>query len=265
MNPPYDRSLHLKILNNMIETFPEAEIVNLSPIEWVMNPAPNNNMTKYGDLKLDIDYVGLLRDLFEGTSGATYHLGIYHTGSKSIESQRYNYLTYDRVNLLEGNLKDFIVKLEKHDNLQAHIKFGKLSDKYCYIIPRLVGNIGKTFDCFIWPKESKWDRIFYKGLSDGKGPGEYKTKFSNVSNYTDFNYVEFDTKEEVENFKSTYKTKFMRFCLGIQSIDSNLRVRLLPYMPTYTHSWTDQDLYEYFGLTDEEIRMILLSTSNSSS
>lgn len=30
----------------------------------------------------------------------------------------------------------------------------------------------------------------------------------------------------------------------------------LPFMPTYTHPWTDKDLYEYFNLTPEEIAII---------
>ena len=33
-------------------------------------------------------------------------------------------------------------------------------------------------------------------------------------------------------------------------------IGLLPYMPTYTHPWTDEQLYQYFGLTPEEIDII---------
>ena len=28
------------------------------------------------------------------------------------------------------------------------------------------------------------------------------------------------------------------------------------WLPTYTHHWTDEMLYEYFGLTDDEIQEI---------
>ena len=48
----------------------------------------------------------------------------------------------------------------------------------------------------------------------------------------------------------------MSFVLGIQSIDANLRTKLLPWMGDYSHPWTDEMLYEYFGLTEEEIREI---------
>ena len=253
-NPPYNKNLHLKILREAMKH--SEEIVNLSPIDWVMNPADNKNMREFGGMKLDIEYVGLLKDLFNDTSKATYHLGIYHNGNNTIESQRYNFVSYDRINIIKSNMKSFIEKLENHDSVSNHIKSGKLSDKYCYIMPRLVGNSGDKFDCFIWPKGSRWDRIFYKGLSDGKGPGEYKKVLRNVTNYTDFDYIEFDTKEEVENFKETCKTKFMRFALGIQSIDANLRTKLLPFLPTYKKPWTDTDLYEYFDLTPEEVATI---------
>ena len=252
-NPPFGR-LYLKIIRETLK-YSDDQVV-LSPIDWVMNPADNKNMREFGGIKLDIEYVGLLKDLFNDTSKATYHLGIYHNGNNTIESQRYNFVSYDRINIIKSNMKSFIEKLENHDSVSNHIKSGKLSDKYCYIMPRLVGNSGDKFDCFIWPKGSRWDRIFYKGLSDGKGPGEYKKVLRNVTNYTDFDYIEFDTKEEVENFKETCKTKFMRFALGIQSIDANLRTKLLPFLPTYKKPWNDADLYEYFGLTKEEVEII---------
>ena len=38
MNPPYNRSLHLKILDSVIKTFPEVKIVNLSPVRWLEDP-----------------------------------------------------------------------------------------------------------------------------------------------------------------------------------------------------------------------------------
>ena len=34
MNPPYSGNLHLKILSHLISLYPDAEVVNLSPIKW---------------------------------------------------------------------------------------------------------------------------------------------------------------------------------------------------------------------------------------
>jgi hypothetical protein len=32
--------------------------------------------------------------------------------------------------------------------------------------------------------------------------------------------------------------------------------QFVPVLPTYTHLWTDADLYEYFDLTPEEIKIV---------
>lgn len=38
--------------------------------------------------------------------------------------------------------------------------------------------------------------------------------------------------------------------------DQNVLLKYLPFMPTYTHPWTDEMLYEYFDLTEDEIKEI---------
>lgn len=38
MNPPYSGNLHLKIVSKIISEYPNAEIVNLSPIRWLQDP-----------------------------------------------------------------------------------------------------------------------------------------------------------------------------------------------------------------------------------
>lgn len=59
MNPPYDGSLHLKILNNVIKTFSEAKIVNLSPIRWLEDPLAeykkNSDYKKFENIRKHIE------------------------------------------------------------------------------------------------------------------------------------------------------------------------------------------------------------------
>ena len=42
----------------------------------------------------------------------------------------------------------------------------------------------------------------------------------------------------------------------ITTTGSHIQYNYVPYLPTYTHHWTDEMLYEYFGLTDDEIQEI---------
>ena len=68
----------------------------------------------------------------------------------------------------------------------------------------------------------------------------------------------FDTKEEADNFRSTCFTKFYKCLVKCALTSQNIKNinRFIPYMPTYKHPWTDEMLYEYFGLTEDEVKEI---------
>ena len=68
--------------------------------------------------------------------------------------------------------------------------------------------------------------------------------------------IYFDTENEKENFIKCYNTKFMKRFLQTLKSGKTTPIGLLPFMPTYTHPWTDEMLYEYFGLTEDEIKEI---------
>ena len=48
----------------------------------------------------------------------------------------------------------------------------------------------------------------------------------------------------------------MLFCNKISKVGVHSDFRFLPFMPTYTHPWTDKDLYDFFELTPEEVNII---------
>ena len=68
--------------------------------------------------------------------------------------------------------------------------------------------------------------------------------------------IYFDTENEKENFIKCYNTKFMKRFLQTLKSGKTTPIGLLPFMPTYTHPWTDEMLYEYFDLTEDEIKEI---------
>lgn len=68
--------------------------------------------------------------------------------------------------------------------------------------------------------------------------------------------IYFDTENEKENFIKCYNTRFMKRFLQTLKSGKTTPIGLLPFMPTYTHPWTDEMLYEYFGLTEDEIKEI---------
>ncbi len=68
----------------------------------------------------------------------------------------------------------------------------------------------------------------------------------------------FDTKEEMENCYSYFKTKFFRMLVGICKQDQNASQRVYKFVPlqNFNEEWTDEKLYKKYVLTQEEIDFI---------
>ncbi len=68
----------------------------------------------------------------------------------------------------------------------------------------------------------------------------------------------FDTEEEAKNLQSYASTHFFRFLVSLLSFSQDItreRFRFVPMMD-FTKSWTDENLYKFFGINDEEITTI---------
>lgn len=265
MNPPYSGSLHLKFLEKAIEI--SDKVVSIQPLTWVQNVFGDETGKKY-ILKYkisNIDFIGKIKDVFPQTDKkATYDVGIIYCDKNSKINKD---LLYEFIELYPGqridpilikSIKEKILNFCKENNLEDNIKSGQILEdsKYCLIIPKLLGNVGEKTDRMFWENSPRWGRIFYKGKSEGKTPSEYKKKLRNVVNYSDFDYLEFDSEIEAKNWINTQKTDFMRFVTILNSVDSNRRSKFIPFMKDYTIKWTNDKFCEYFNITDEEKKQI---------
>lgn len=68
----------------------------------------------------------------------------------------------------------------------------------------------------------------------------------------------FDSQEELENCYSYFKTKFFRALVGIKKQDQGASRDVYQFVPKqdFSRPWTDKDLYEKYGLDEEEIAFI---------
>ena len=68
----------------------------------------------------------------------------------------------------------------------------------------------------------------------------------------------FDSEEKCKNAKSYVYTKFVRFLIGMKKMTQDLKDQTFALVPLqdFTKSWTDEELYTKYGLTDEEIQFI---------
>ena len=87
-------------------------------------------------------------------------------------------------------------------------------------------------------------------------PRILKTDEINTETYIDT--AVFDTLNEATNYKNYLCTKFARYLLRLAITSVNVTRECFTFVPMqdFTRSWTDEDLYAKYGLTDEEIALI---------
>lgn len=68
----------------------------------------------------------------------------------------------------------------------------------------------------------------------------------------------FDSKEKAENLISYIKTKFFRFMVMLHKPSQHATAKVYSFVPVqdFSKPWTDAELYEKYGLNDEEIAFI---------
>jgi site-specific DNA-methyltransferase (adenine-specific) len=66
------------------------------------------------------------------------------------------------------------------------------------------------------------------------------------------------TEEEAKNVYDYLRTKFVRFLILQTLVGMNLSINNFRFVPwqDFTKSWTDEELYEKYNLTQEEIEFI---------
>ena len=247
MNPPYCRNLHLKILNEAINH--SDDIVNLSPIRWLQDPLAeykrNSDFKKFKEIRERIENIEVIsaKDAC-AVFGALFNtdLGIYHITKLG---------GFDRAKVINVNMR--LVKMSANchfPNLKPYCE----SDTRAFVTVRTITNLHRSTAYDI---VSHNNGIFINGKTlDGKywRDALYKTRTCNDSRVPTGIY--FNTVDEAKNFIDWSNTKTIKYFVKLLIVDQHIYTQFLPFMHDYTHPWTDEDLYKYFELTDDEIKLI---------
>ena len=250
MNPPYSGNLHLKILSHLISLYPDAEVVNLSPIRWLQDPLAeykkNSDWKKFEDIRAKIEDVDSIekndaQDLFN--MGIFTDIGIYHLTRNGGWKPTKNSII-EKV-LANNEIKHFCDVVVDNSKIT----------KYCVPICTMVGGSGRLFNGIIY--------AYDKPLVDGKRENDtpFTERLIQCSNWNaerKYVAINFGSKEECENFIKTQTTKFMRYVFTKCIVNNNATNAFvkLPFLQDYTHPWADKDLYDFFHLSDDEIAEI---------
>lgn len=264
MNPPYDKNLHLKILQEAMKH--SDDIVNLSPIRWLQDPLAeykkNSDWKRFSDIRKHIESLDVIDmkeacDMFDVPF--MMDLGIYHITKKGgWDASCFKNSIINKVEEKADKVLFDVADENKIDGWRCRIQ--KISP-----VPsnRMNSSSGQARQNTLCHHSLDW--VYKDGLTkDGKlwnrnvltGAGKTFDDGENIPIS-----IKFNTEEEAYNFQAYTKTKFFKYIYSKMKTDQNVPLKYLPYMPTYKHEWTDEMLYQYFDLTQEEIDEIECSIS----
>ena len=262
-NPPYDKSLHLKILKktmDFVDFDNDGEIIWLHPARW---------MASIDDKKKYVWLNGFIKSFKIYDINDYFNIGLFSQGlithlaknGKSISE--FNPLMF-RGSFKGGDSKihkkienvDLALNLfKKVVNNQAFVSISKYEQEYdltveddLYYVQHnlLVGNGG------FQPKH-----IYCNGKSLMNGKTVFENRgLMNKTTKQNINAVRFSSKDEAENYRQTQFTSFILFLDAISRVDIHVHSNFVPFMQDYTKPWSDERFYKYFDLSEDEIKLI---------
>lgn len=294
-NPPYNNDIYIDFVTVGM-SLSSVYCVMITPAKWqakggIKNEDFRNNIVPY---MRNIVYYKYSRDIFDiwEQDGISYYLidKVKHSnwliaGKCSNKAFEWDEYKSDDYVLLSKIHKEIINKALRNEQrlingLEDHIKYceiayagekTQLNDNYIEMISgnRVFGYIDKNklitkhnLDKFkitnalmvgFW---IAFDKKYNKTL----GIVDYNIVYPNqvpTGSYPVIKY--FDTEEEAKSFKSYMATKIIAFLFycGICANTINLKFyRYIPDPGSFDHVFTDDELYQKYNLTDEEITII---------
>lgn len=248
-NPPFGR-LYLKITRETLK-YSDDQVV-LSPIRWLQDLLAeykkSSDYNKYKDISAHISSL----DVITGKEAQSYFgnvmgmdLGIYHITNKG----GWNF---------KSLWNPLLVKIyEKNKELLRDFDYNK-KDGWRVRISIICGGKSGGSGERHFVRQAQKLLAFHNGKKDGKWWHEYfqKNQYSKTTEEIPASF-KFDSENEAENFINVMtKTKLGQWYYDKIIVDVNVHPYMFIFLPDYSKPWTDADLYEYFGLDEEEIEEI---------
>ena len=291
-NPPYSKSLHLKFLETGYNALADnGKMVIIEPSMWLINlqaelkQKPSSSMKKYVFLKKILEkhiyQIKIENYNNEFRTGLYVPFAItYINKSQNFKNIKYSNCGYvttvnsiNDCNLIGGNfniIKNIFNKLHAYDKLTNHITHENLNNDEIYY-SKVLDILGRSF-CGdprwsdVWFINNLYAQPCYWAIFDtrmkidiSKDPHHSLKNGYHYDNpvYTDKIATNlYGTYNELDNLKyNIYHTKlfpFINICINIDQNNNSLS-----YVPWLVDKkYTDQEIYDKFGFTDEEIKLI---------
>ncbi len=253
-NPPYKRKMNLKFLNKSMLISENSIFVH--PSSWLIDEK-NSNIDFRESRNLNKNFLDKVI-LFNGNP--IFNIGLYIPCAITVISKNKKdkiitvidkinnkSIIYNNINNINKYSNDFEYNsiINKIKNVEKiSLLYNKYNGEFFVNMSRIRGHVfenGNTNEMY------KSD--FYTTIVKGEKVERCKTKSV---------FFSFDSDIKANNFLKYLKTNFCRFCLSICKNSSDLNKIDFSMIPNldFNIEWSDDKLYKYFNLTNEEIEFI---------
>jgi len=266
INPPYKGDTHIEIFNKSFEELNDGgTLICLHPATPFINRKEVSRSPATQRInEIVSEYLSKLtlingNDIFDIAQEAPLCITkVKKEKNKNIEVINNYYTNSNDVNIYEslddvfihGNsiVKSIKEKLENLIHISIEENLYRKTKKYKNYLLKINAISTGT------PKNGKPSGKFQSIISKKYENSFEDILFTNETTENSSNEIVFDSVLEAKNCFNYLLTKFARFAVSIYKINQNLHrgeLKAVPYMD-FSQEWTDEKLFDYFQLTQEE-------------
>ena len=247
-NPPYEgqgNPLYLQILEKV--NVNNSRVIWLCPTQWIKNYKDSNYLTNVKENTCNnLVFHSFIGNPFENATLAN-EVGIFVFG----EGNKEDYETIRMERFLNAKLAKSIWDKfndwnENFGSIDKHNKID-LNKKYYVRAQWIRGNVRGSKPCW------DWTTLFGTDQRTNFNFKPVETKSSPVS------FWNFSSINECQNFIFSTETDilmFAHFISKINNANNNQVLDMIPWLGDYTHTWSEKEIQDKIGLTDEEVSYI---------
>ena len=258
MNPPYDGSLHLEVLEATLkaakETNAECEVVSIQPARWLEDPlAEYKQGSDYKKYKQTlIDNISKLQLVDATTACKAFNI----MNSTDLAIYTFNTTrTEIKITVQDNLINKLYSKISTMTTLHDKLDQNVVDGFRCEVKKLTSGTGGHNLGDYDSSKVADVN-IVWGPYTDGyTKDGNFFTAGRQKNQFTkDYfaNSIKFNSLDLANNFYLSCNTNFYRRLIHLFKWDVNVPLRFLPYMEDYSKVWTDEDYCKFFDLTEEE-------------
>lgn len=237
-NPPYNRRLHLDILEECVKI--SKEVVNISPTGHLHDlPA----------------VIGLKKSTFQQYEDT---LLVHMKNAKSVKREDANqlfgigsFVDVD-ITVYDKNKHDLYKKIWMQDENKSLEVFNKVVIDYVVNKHKSIkGHIGCDSGAY---------KMNLSGIHGHPGNKDefdiVSTNYNVVTNAEMLSPASFTTEKERVNFFNSLHTDFMRYINYLTRQGVHIHYEFLPWMGDYKSAWDNERYYEFFKISEKEKELI---------